>query len=684
MNTKLLLQDIADWQLKPEQSEVELPSIQRGFVWKPKQVEDLWDSLLREYPIGSFLFSKTGSRYYLMDGQQRATSIFLGFYNPFSAQNQTKAWTIKGELPVVWVDICPKEKPDINKYLIRITTRSHPWGYQANNNQEKLSISDRRKALKIFREKPENKECGYTSFKNTTTFPYDSCCPLPLSFFIESETIEEVIEKVKNYFPEYICTKHGNFENKKDFLHQLKKEELQGILNAVKNIIKYRTINYDIVVDNVLTEEENAENPTLFVRINSSGTTLSGDDLIYSIYKATFPEAKNLVEQAGVNFIAPTQVVSLASRIAWSDINNNVYTKKMNVRDFQHKIKQTNFKNKLRELIEQNIMQKLFTQAIEIMQCKENSLLDEEVPPIIIKHFIGKSQELFLFFVYWLYKHNKANLDNSRKLRIVAKLFSFSWFEFGNIERLWNDGDINDINFWEKSLNQYMWWDGEDGIHFLLSPRLLRDYYGQKEIEKLFLEADEEEHQHKWGLWEKGFGKEIIQYYNKVKSQEFDLETANQYFWEFIHVLRSNKQLILFAQRNYINSEFGDYNQMEDLEDTNVPWDWDHIYPSEWVYRKVYCNQSIKDWNNTNGNLRAISLEWNRSESNSSSPKERLNDPEIRDYSFIKDDWRYWQMIDDRIWDQKKVLYHFRAITTRMINIYEKFWRDLKINELIK
>jgi len=33
-----------------------LPAIQREFVWKPSQIEELFDSLMRGYPIGSFLF----------------------------------------------------------------------------------------------------------------------------------------------------------------------------------------------------------------------------------------------------------------------------------------------------------------------------------------------------------------------------------------------------------------------------------------------------------------------------------------------------------------------------------------------------------------------------------------------------------------------------------------------------
>jgi uncharacterized protein with ParB-like and HNH nuclease domain len=33
-----------------------LPAIQREFVWSADQIEVLFDSLMRDYPIGSFLF----------------------------------------------------------------------------------------------------------------------------------------------------------------------------------------------------------------------------------------------------------------------------------------------------------------------------------------------------------------------------------------------------------------------------------------------------------------------------------------------------------------------------------------------------------------------------------------------------------------------------------------------------
>lgn len=38
-----------------DQNEYLLPAIQRKFVWKPQQIELLFDSIMREYPINSLM-----------------------------------------------------------------------------------------------------------------------------------------------------------------------------------------------------------------------------------------------------------------------------------------------------------------------------------------------------------------------------------------------------------------------------------------------------------------------------------------------------------------------------------------------------------------------------------------------------------------------------------------------------
>ena len=73
------LREISQWTINKS---VSLPNIQRGFVWKPSQIENLWDSILRGYPLGAFVFSVNGDKALeLLDGQQRSTAICLGFGN---------------------------------------------------------------------------------------------------------------------------------------------------------------------------------------------------------------------------------------------------------------------------------------------------------------------------------------------------------------------------------------------------------------------------------------------------------------------------------------------------------------------------------------------------------------------------------------------------------------------------
>ena len=77
-----------------ERGQMQLPEMQRGYVWKSTQVRDLLDSLYRGYPTGNILrwettdnsvelrdtaidqdSEKWANSYLLLDGQQRLTSL---------------------------------------------------------------------------------------------------------------------------------------------------------------------------------------------------------------------------------------------------------------------------------------------------------------------------------------------------------------------------------------------------------------------------------------------------------------------------------------------------------------------------------------------------------------------------------------------------------------------------------
>ena len=140
------INEVAHW-LNSE-SKVQLPVIQRGFVWKVSQIECLWDSIFRGYPIGSVMLSPVDDKLMLLDGQQRITSIALGFYDPWEKEKQSIGNAIN--LPVIWIDICPKQKTDTQESVFRVVTRSHPWGYQLQHNANILSVSFRRKASEMY------------------------------------------------------------------------------------------------------------------------------------------------------------------------------------------------------------------------------------------------------------------------------------------------------------------------------------------------------------------------------------------------------------------------------------------------------------------------------------------------------------------------------------------------------
>ena len=218
------IKDIASW-LLDENGEIQLPAIQRGFVWRTYQIENLWDSIFREYPVGSFLLSENKGVKELFDGQQRATSIALGFYNPWEKHEGKVQIGNDKSLPTIWVDLSPsvEQRADGTKvkvmsansaYLFRVLTKSHPWGYRAWNNGEKIYLNDRKNAWEQMKSYGVIK---YTKLSPSQRLPYSARVPVPLCFLLESykETKDKevsafrdaVLERtcLNDYFPDTFC-----------------------------------------------------------------------------------------------------------------------------------------------------------------------------------------------------------------------------------------------------------------------------------------------------------------------------------------------------------------------------------------------------------------------------------------------------------------------------------------------
>jgi hypothetical protein len=109
-----------------------LPAIQREFVWKPEQIEKLFDSLMQGYPFGTFLFwtvkPETSGKFKfydfvlnyhqrdaahcpelptlhdqtvtaVLDGQQRLTALNIGLRGSMAMKLPSKWWTNPDAFP---------------------------------------------------------------------------------------------------------------------------------------------------------------------------------------------------------------------------------------------------------------------------------------------------------------------------------------------------------------------------------------------------------------------------------------------------------------------------------------------------------------------------------------------------------------------------------------------------------
>jgi len=236
------IREIAAWslpRLQPADSreDVTLTPIQRGPVWKPHQIESIWDSILRGFPVGSLVVtegneesgkhlqnyshapssdkesedqhdSKPAScKLQLVDGQQRANAISWAYVDPWSDANEER----EGAL---WIDLCPAEgKEDERKYVLRMLTRSHPWGYQRNNPNARLHRGSYQEALECFalasqRQKDATWKPGKLDIR--VAFPWDSAAPVPFSWVVQyvedipesSSTVAEVGTKLRKRLQE--------------------------------------------------------------------------------------------------------------------------------------------------------------------------------------------------------------------------------------------------------------------------------------------------------------------------------------------------------------------------------------------------------------------------------------------------------------------------------------------------
>lgn len=249
-NTNLTVNQLIE---KIDSGELGLPELQRPFIWKDSKVRDLFDSMMRGYPIGYLMLwecptlekkksigveshSYATPKEVIIDGQQRLTSLYA---------------VMKGKKVV-------------------------------NSNYQEKSIIISYNPL-------ENKfEVGYQATKNDREWIYN------ISDIYTSSTYQ-FINKYIQTLTEYRQAKGLEVTDKE-------KDTIAENINAVYNLKNHTLPVFDIKAN---AEEEDVSD--VFVRVNSGGVSLKQNDFILTLLSLYWAEGRQLIEKFSEESRYPTK-----------------------------------------------------------------------------------------------------------------------------------------------------------------------------------------------------------------------------------------------------------------------------------------------------------------------------------------------------------------------------------------
>lgn len=594
-NLSYTLWQIASW--TSEESEVLIPALQRGLVWKPRQVELLWDSILRGFPIGSFMLSDIVNqegigKYYLMDGQQRYNAISIGFN------------TVKAARAVLWIDLLPpSSNSSTRSFWIKATTTPHPWGFKNDDDANRLNTAEKRNALNDFNLKGN---IYNDHFSLSETWPVKANLPIPLFCLLKAaEKSADADTFVRETIAEFNAT---DFSYRLIFNEKVTStalEYLRNVLFPAFSALKDYVITCNHLPKEVMeteTTEDSKEQTTLevlFTRLNTGGTAISRDDLNYSAIKAYWPSIKEVNDRLSEKYMSPAKLVMLAFRLALTSDEEKSFKPEMTIKQIRSAARNADERELIESLYDGNHLENILNKVDEWLGTKEDSEL--RTPNILRTIIARNSPDVYLLLMYMARKDMESPINLSA-YEIRALAFMLHWF--GNDKK----HCVQEIfHRFKKGINLT---NILQGISRLMHDCHLLHIYSPEDVQNLFIIGKSKE----WRIWNN----------LPAPAEHF----FNRTFW---YGTAEAKQILLYAERRYINTHFRNYDpaRQDMWAEENRPWDFDHIVPQEWIRNKRGPFRDYdKDWLWSIGNMAAISFEANRSKSNTNDYSEYHNNRE--------------------------------------------------------
>jgi uncharacterized protein with ParB-like and HNH nuclease domain len=229
-----------------------LPNIQRNFIWKKEQIEKLFDSIMREYPISTFLFWKTRELIKVRKfiDNYRDSLRFTDFYVP--KDEETKLVVLDGQQRLQSLYIALKGSYNENELYFNV--------FSGNGE-----FNDPKYRFEFFPQEKAIISQGWIKFKDLV---YSSKDYYTLA--------EEVISKINSGDP-----------------------KLNPLIRKNVSIVKKEFCERENIISQQLDSVDNPEVYELndvveiFIRANSGGTPLSKSDLMFSLLSANWEDVED-------------------------------------------------------------------------------------------------------------------------------------------------------------------------------------------------------------------------------------------------------------------------------------------------------------------------------------------------------------------------------------------------------
>lgn len=265
-------------------NEVYLPAIQRKFVWTHEQIESLFDSIMRGYPIGTFLF-------WFVRGRKKNEYTFYKFLQSYHERDKSlNEIAPKPELKEEIIGILDGQQRLSSMYTALQYTYAYKKPYARRDND--AAFPERKFYLNLLKEPIERVDDDFVyEFKFLTDDEAKQLDGEHLWFLVKEVLIWGKDPEIDDYY-DNLLEPQTTPRKIKDII-----KEKRGQIKKSLRILHQRLVLETLISYYKIEEQELDNILDIFVRVNSGGTVLSKSDLLFSTIVASWEVGREEIDK---------------------------------------------------------------------------------------------------------------------------------------------------------------------------------------------------------------------------------------------------------------------------------------------------------------------------------------------------------------------------------------------------